>query len=174
MRQSRQCWRTRAVDNTEVLWLLFCDLVLNRQVVVMPAPLIWLCLQIAYQLCFLLCQRTAAFMRIMDFLSGQNCYNCIFPKLLRQGTRTDISLLTWMAGGDILAASDGITRLFHERKKAVEIMAAFWPEPRRYQNRGGHDWRASPYRPASYCSSRHAAAEIGLKRSSVNRAFGMR
>ena len=105
--------------------LLFCDLVLNGQIVIVSASLILLCFQIADQLSFLRCQWTAAFVRIVNLLSGQNGNDCVFLVFLRQGAHTDIALLARMAECDILAAGDGISDLLHEGKEAGKVMRFF-------------------------------------------------
>ena len=46
--------------------LLFGNLILDRQIIVMSSPLILFCLQRTDKLGFLFCQRAAAFSRIMD------------------------------------------------------------------------------------------------------------
>ena len=107
------------------LGLLFGNLVLDEQIVVMPSTLILLCLQIVDKLRFLHCQRTTALTRIVNLFAGQNGYDCVFLIFLRQGAHTDIALLPWMAECDILPAGDDISGLLHKGKEPIKVMRLF-------------------------------------------------
>ena len=91
----------------------------------MSTSLILFCLQSADKLGFLLCQRTAAFSRIMDTPACQHFPNSILPVFLRKGAHTDIALLARMAEGDVFPAGNSVAGLLHERIKALKVMRLF-------------------------------------------------